>query len=445
MRKKSIRYNYNSNNKAKSSNNTRPNTNDEPSSIAGPDENTNGIYIQNLQEFHITNAKEGLSLLQKGLKHRQVASTKMNDFSSRSHTIFTITLYKEHKDNLFRLSKMNLVDLAGSENINRSGAMNQRAKETGSINQSLLTLGRVINSLADKSPHVPFRESKLTRLLQDSLGGNTKTALIATISPAKVTSEETCSTLEYASKAKNIKNKPQLGSVILKDILLKNITSELAKVKSDLMSTKSKDGIYMSHEHYQELIMELESSKTEVQESKRMIEKLSSQNSMLLKDKRSANEVNELQRIKLNNLKDSMSNLNEKLEIQNGKETKLMEQIGQLEKSREKLNSLVKNYQTKQSQLKTQISNILNENLFELKKILNSHKDAIRQSEGNFDVEMNLKVIKDEITSMLEKTQHKTEMMYKEFIEEFLEQTPINLQKIFEHVTHCLLYTSRCV
>ncbi|CAI4877680.1 CKB_collapsed_G0014260.mRNA.1.CDS.1 [Saccharomyces cerevisiae] len=196
--------NNSSSNSGSTTNNasSNTNTNNGQRSSMAPNDQTNGIYIQNLQEFHITNAMEGLNLLQKGLKHRQVASTKMNDFSSRSHTIFTITLYKKHQDELFRISKMNLVDLAGSEKHQQIRALNQRAKEAGSINQSLLTLGRVINALVDKSGHIPFRESKLTRLLQDSLGGNTKTALIATISPAKVTSEETCSTLEYASKAK---------------------------------------------------------------------------------------------------------------------------------------------------------------------------------------------------------------------------------------------------
>src|SRR6202000_1978637 len=105
--------------------------------------------------------------------------------------------------------KLNLVDLAGSENIQRSGAENKRAAEAGLINKSLLTLGRVINALVDKSMHIPYRESKLTRLLQDSLGGRTKTCIIATLSPAKINLEETMSTLDYAAGAKNIQNKPQ--------------------------------------------------------------------------------------------------------------------------------------------------------------------------------------------------------------------------------------------
>ena len=245
-----------------------------------------GIYVQNLKEFHITTARDGIQLLQRGLRLRQTAMTRMNDISSRSHTIFTISLYREHSNGeLFRVSKMNLVDLAGSENIHKSGAINQRAKETCSINQSLLTLGRVINSLADHRSHIPFRESKLTRLLQDSLGGNTKTVLIATISPAKVNVEETLSTLEYATKAKDIKNKPKLGTIVTKDILLKSITLELAKVRSDLFATRDKDGIYMNQEHYKQLTSEIGNYKSEIEGLRQTIETLTRGNQSLVAER----------------------------------------------------------------------------------------------------------------------------------------------------------------
>ena len=108
---------------------------------------------------------------------------------------------------MIKSGKLNLVDLAGSECIGKSGAKEQRAKEAGKINQSLLTLGRVINTLVDRSAYIPYRDSKLTRLLQESLGGRSKTCIIATVSPAMSEYEETLSTLEYANRAKNIKNK----------------------------------------------------------------------------------------------------------------------------------------------------------------------------------------------------------------------------------------------
>lgn len=109
---------------------------------------------------------------------------------------------------LVSASKLNLVDLAGLENIQRSGAENKRVVEAGLINKFLLTLGRVINALVEKSSYIPYRESKLIRLLQDLLGGRTKTCIIATLSPTKSNVDETISTLDYAFRAKNIRNKP---------------------------------------------------------------------------------------------------------------------------------------------------------------------------------------------------------------------------------------------
>lgn len=124
---------------------------------------------------------------------------------SRSHCIFTITVHTrettENGEDLIKVGRLNLVDLAGSENVKRSGAQNERFKEAASINTSLLTLGRVINELAKngKKAHIPYRDSKLTRLLQESLGGRSKTCIIATISPSEDCLEETRATLKYES------------------------------------------------------------------------------------------------------------------------------------------------------------------------------------------------------------------------------------------------------
>lgn len=405
-----------------------------------------GIYIQNLQDFHITNAKEGIKLLQKGLKHRQVATTKMNDFSSRSHTIFTITLYKEYNGEIFRVSKMNLVDLAGSENISRSGAQHQRAKEAGSINQSLLTLGRVINSLTDKSLHVPFRESKLTRLLQDSLGGNTKTALIATISPAKINSEETCSTLQYAAKAKNIKNKPQLGSVIMKDILVKNITGELAKIKADLLSTKSKEGIYMSQDNYKELTNDLESYKTEVKECKRAIETLTSQNTLLLKDKKASNEVNDLQRIKLQNMRDAMSDLYSKAEKQNKREQNLVATASTLKTTVGTMQSIIKEHERRERDIESKMGDLFNNEFARVKQtILSNIRDIEQQIDWeNIGVQGNIDSIRGEISKLLERAQQQTDDMYKDCVEKILDETPGHFQLAAEKVSEVEKLIATC-
>lgn len=219
--------------------------------------------VQGMEESHIKSASEGIRLLQAGSLKRQVAATKCNDLSSRSHTVFTVTtLIKRTADDgedYVSAGKLNLVDLAGSENIQRSGAENKRATEAGLINKSLLTLGRVINALVDKSSHIPYRESKLTRLLQDSLGGRTKTCIIATVSPAKSNLEETISTLDYAFRAKNIRNKPQINQMINKKKLLKEYTAEIEKLKSELIATRQRNGVYLSNESYEEMMLQSES------------------------------------------------------------------------------------------------------------------------------------------------------------------------------------------
>lgn len=219
--------------------------------------------VQGVEERHITNAAEGIARLQEGSLRRQVAATKCNDLSSRSHTVFTITVHAKQPggsgEDFISLGKLNLVDLAGSENIQRSGAENKRAAEAGLINKSLLTLGRVINALVDKSSHIPYRESKLTRLLQDSLGGRTKTCIIATISPAKSNLEETISTLDYAFRAKNIRNKPQVNALINKKALLKEFTAEIEKLKTELIATRLRNGVHLTNEAYEEMTAQSES------------------------------------------------------------------------------------------------------------------------------------------------------------------------------------------
>ncbi|KAK7416644.1 Kinesin-related motor protein [Neonectria punicea] len=235
--------------------------------------------VQGMEEKHIKNANEGIKVLQEGSLKRQVAATKCNDLSSRSHTVFTITTYvKKPNENgveaLVSAGKLNLVDLAGSENIQRSGAENKRAAEAGLINKSLLTLGRVINALVDRGAHIPYRESKLTRLLQDSLGGRTKTCIIATISPAKSNLEETISTLDYAFRAKNIKNKPQLNPMVEKKTLLRDFTIEIEKLKSELISTRQRNGVYLSNDVYEEMTAQSESRRIVTEEQAAKIETL---------------------------------------------------------------------------------------------------------------------------------------------------------------------------
>ncbi|KAG0000248.1 kinesin motor protein cin8 [Entomortierella chlamydospora] len=237
-----------------------------------------GPLVQGLEEVSVFNATQGIEALRKGSAKRTVASTKSNDKSSRSHGVFSITVHvKETADDgeeLLKIGKLNLVDLAGSENIARSGAEATQAKEAGRINQSLLTLGRVINSLVERSQHIPYRESKLTRLLEDSLGGKTKTCIIATISPARSCLEETISTLNYANRAKNIKNTPEINQKMSKKTLIKEYLLEIDRLKADLNATREKNGVFMTHESYQALLDENSSNKDLVGETQKQVDKI---------------------------------------------------------------------------------------------------------------------------------------------------------------------------
>lgn len=155
-------------------------------------------------------------MLKIGMKNRSVGATNMNAVSSRSHSLFQITIERSElgadgKQHI-RAGKLNLVDLAGSERIAKTGATGDRLKEATKINLSLSTLCHVISSLTDpKSTYVPYRDSKLTRLLQESLGGNSMTSLIITCSPSVFNEEETRSTLRFGQRAKQIKNKAKVN------------------------------------------------------------------------------------------------------------------------------------------------------------------------------------------------------------------------------------------
>ncbi|XP_074134261.1 chromosome-associated kinesin KIF4A isoform X2 [Sminthopsis crassicaudata] len=171
-----------------------------------------GIKIIGLTEKIVSLAMDMVSCLEQGNNCRTVASTAMNSQSSRSHAIFTISVEqkkKSDKTSVFR-SKLHLVDLAGSERQKKTKAEGDRLKEGININRGLLCLGNVISALGDdkKSNFIPYRDSKLTRLLQDSLGGNSHTLMIACVSPADSNLEETVNTLRYADRARKIKNKP---------------------------------------------------------------------------------------------------------------------------------------------------------------------------------------------------------------------------------------------
>ncbi|XVE61822.1 hypothetical protein DITRI_Ditri06bG0070100 [Diplodiscus trichospermus] len=212
------------------------------------------VVVRGLEEEAVYSANEIYSLLERGAAKRRTADTLLNKRSSRSHSVFSITVHIKEStvgdEELIKCGKLNLVDLAGSENISRSGAREGRAREAGEINKSLLTLGRVINALVEHSAHIPYRDSKLTRLLRDSLGGKTKTCIIATISPSANSLEETLSTLDYAYRAKNIKNRPEANQKMSKAVLLKDLYLEIERMKEDVRAARDKNGVYIPHDRF---------------------------------------------------------------------------------------------------------------------------------------------------------------------------------------------------
>lgn len=171
-----------------------------------------GIYVQGLIEKYVYSSQDILTTIKEGTLQRTIASTALNSVSSRSHAVLTLTLTQKMSDGTETISKLNLIDLAGSENVGRSEAQGVTLTEAQTINKSLSCLGNVICALTEKGrEHIPYRDSKLTYLLQDSLGGNAKTILIATASPSSLCYSETMSTLKFAKRAKEIKNLPKIN------------------------------------------------------------------------------------------------------------------------------------------------------------------------------------------------------------------------------------------
>ena len=190
-----------------------------------------GVFVEGLSEWAVRSPNEIYSLMQRGALSRATASTKMNDMSSRSHAVFLIIVEQMSALDLegeegrqgrggeadppkaVRVGKLNLVDLAGCERVRVTGATGKRLDESKKINQSLSALGNVIKALTEKTnrQHIPFRDSRLTRLLEDSLGGNCKTTMIAMVSPAAESYNESHQTLKFATRAKKIKNEARIN------------------------------------------------------------------------------------------------------------------------------------------------------------------------------------------------------------------------------------------
>lgn len=250
-----------------------------------------GVYVEGQSEWAVRTPGDIYALLKRGASNRTTSATNMNDVSSRSHAVFRITVeqmtIQDGQGNSvnamssttvtqIKVGKLNLVDLAGSERIRVTGAKGKQLEESKNINRSLSALGNVIYALTDPKgrTHIPYRDSKLTRLLEDSLGGNCKTTMMAMISPSHDSFNESLSTLHFARRAKNIKNKPKINEDVDHKALIRQYEDELKKLrmelerKNKLLSTNSIVTGVNTNEY--ELVSQLEEQKKRAEEDKNL-------------------------------------------------------------------------------------------------------------------------------------------------------------------------------
>ena len=235
-----------------------------------------GLYVEGLSEWAVRSPNDIYALLERGAQCRTKATTNMNDVSSRSHAVFTIILEQMKICNgkkRFKTGKLNMVDLAGSERVKISGATGKQLDESRRINKSLSALGNVINALTDpKTKHIPYRDSKLTRLLQNSLGGNCKTSMIAMISPYDGSYNESISTLNFAKRAKSIIIKASINEEVNQNALISQYEKELSRLRQEL---SEKNEIINSNAFIKKIEMEKIQAEKDKNEALQALEKAS--------------------------------------------------------------------------------------------------------------------------------------------------------------------------
>ncbi|CAN0910146.1 Kinesin-like protein KIN-7O [Linum grandiflorum] len=275
-----------------------------------------GIYVAGLREEIVTSPQQVLDFMQFGEAHRHIGETNMNVYSSRSHTIFRMIIESRDRTedadmanscDAVRVSVLNLVDLAGSERAAKTGAEGVRLKEGSHINKSLMTLGTVIKKLSEgaesQGGHVPYRDSKLTRILQPALGGNANTAIICNITLAQIHADETKSSLQFSSRALRIKNCACVNEVLTDAALLKRQKKEIEELRAKLMGSHSehledeilslRNTLLQSELERERVTLELEEEKRAQAEREKLLQeqakKIESLSSMVLYSSREDN------------------------------------------------------------------------------------------------------------------------------------------------------------
>lgn len=333
------------------------------------------IYVEDLMLINCKDVSQIEKVMYMGNLNRTIGATDMNEHSSRSHAIFQIRIEMSETNSTskysnIKLGMLNLVDLAGSERQSKTGSKGERLKEASKINLSLSALGNVISALVNGSgSHIPYRDSKLTRLLQDSLGGNSRTLMIANIGPASYNLEETLTTLRYAHRAKSIQNKPRINEDP-KDTLMRKLKDEIAhlqealakkaeeqEIKKKKKSVKKKPKVFEisnekndndsetnkeeANEDLNEDILNDEELVKQNEEAKDLMEKIQSlENKMVLGGKNIVDHTNEQQRA----LEKSLAEIAER-------KRKEMEMRRKLEQEDESYEIVMGNYQNLQQEV----------------------------------------------------------------------------------------------
>lgn len=331
-----------------------------------------GVYTADLTEIHVGSEAEICEITASGHVNRSMAGTNMNEHSSRSHMILTLTVEQKNKEDAsIKIGKLHLVDLAGSEKVSKTGACGDRLDEAKSINRSLSALGNVIYALTDKKyTHVPYRDSKLTRVLQESLGGNAKTSLIIACSPSFYNEQETVSTLRFGQRAKMITNSARINRersveelkrlLQKKDMLLTEAHARIAFLEQTLRvhNIPIPDEFHMQEEEdsisidkteqclMSELQDQLEGKKRELKESAEQISELQFNCDRLTKEVQTFDE-------KVLRLQKEIQDLTNEREKQEFMCQERGEEAAKLMRDNEVLQEEIKNLQSRQQQLQT--------------------------------------------------------------------------------------------
>ena len=322
------------------------------------------IYIEDLSEHYVSTEEDVMELIRVGSENRTTNRTNMNEISSRSHCLVIMTIHQKNIKTLEAKSgKLYLVDLAGSEKISKTGSTGITLEEAKIINKSLSTLGMVINALTDgKSTHIPYRESKLTRVLQESLGGNSKTCLIITCSPSQYNESETLSTLRFGTRAKKMKNKPKINKeVTVQELKLKVEKLEKLLVICNARITQltdfiNKNGLVVPETKDNLIVDNFNNNNEKIENDNNLISE-----NVLINDN---NDLNEIEKKysgileKMNELEGEKSDIVSKLEEANIKIQDLQAIIDQKEKIEEDFQQKEEQYNKTINELSENLKNI---------------------------------------------------------------------------------------